>query len=758
MTKNFIELINEYQIIIPLIQRDYAQGRKEETSKANNFLNAIFNGLEDGLNLDFIYGKAEDNIFTPLDGQQRLTTLLLLHWYTTLENKHLKSLENFSYKVRSSTKDFIEKLTDKENWKEFKKVDIKESIENASWFFLSWKNDPTVLALLHMLDLIENKFQGIDVEQLNNITFEILYLNDFKLTDDLYVKMNARGKPLTLFENFKAEFENYIDDNITKAKLDNQWLDIFWKVAQKTEPDIENAPKSADDKFYNFFYNVTLNLYLEKDQIKIDNKQISKIFIFEKDKYREIKENTNLNDLIKDRLYVIKNKKEVYIFKTIDDFINNISIFDFYETVYNKQENIDKVVLLLDNLKDCEYFRNFIDDKKITQWERARFYALSLGYIKGLDEIEFDRWERVTFNLINNQLIQSPNDLMDVIQSLKLLSENCSNDIYAYIDGDSSKIKSFTKLQREEESLKVSLIANNLNWENELIEAEKHSYLNGQIGFLLKYAENDLDRFIKYRNNFKAIWNLSSSNPVLIYQALLTKGDYLPASGSNYTFCSFKTAVRTKLDNWQKVFNNDKLSLYLKELLDDSRININNIQDSLQKIIDRFIEDYKCEDSSYQENYLFSLISNRQNIEYCDNLQLRYYNDGKEVYLLKRLQMNGTHVELYSWNLFTREFQNKEFSLFPVVKYIATSSSYEKPYIVLDGFKNRYTMDISFDESFKIRFFKKKHKKGKIEDEIVKILERNSFTLEGKKYILKDINLCSEDSILPLIEKIIDEV
>jgi hypothetical protein len=36
------------------------------------------------LNLDFIYGSMESHRpsdFLPLDGQQRLTTLFLLHWY-----------------------------------------------------------------------------------------------------------------------------------------------------------------------------------------------------------------------------------------------------------------------------------------------------------------------------------------------------------------------------------------------------------------------------------------------------------------------------------------------------------------------------------------------------------------------------------------------------------------------------------------------------------------------------------------------------
>ena len=42
-TKTFLELIKDYKIIIPLIQRDYAQGREKEKNKAEKFLEAIKN-------------------------------------------------------------------------------------------------------------------------------------------------------------------------------------------------------------------------------------------------------------------------------------------------------------------------------------------------------------------------------------------------------------------------------------------------------------------------------------------------------------------------------------------------------------------------------------------------------------------------------------------------------------------------------------------------------------------------------------------
>ena len=178
-TKTFLELIKDYKIIIPLIQRDYAQGREKEKNKAEKFLEAIKNGFNSKLNLDFVYGKRdkEKKIFIPLDGQQRLTTLFLIHWYLSLENDYKLELSNFSYEVRSSSKDFLEELTKNENWKNFSRKNIKTQVENSNWFFMSWKNDLTVVSLLKMLDLIEKFFENENINNLNNITFEILYLD-----------------------------------------------------------------------------------------------------------------------------------------------------------------------------------------------------------------------------------------------------------------------------------------------------------------------------------------------------------------------------------------------------------------------------------------------------------------------------------------------------------------------------------------------------------------------------------------------------
>ncbi|MDZ7774420.1 MAG: DUF262 domain-containing protein [Bacteroidales bacterium] len=93
------------KVIIPIIHRDYAHGRKSKKEIRESFFNTLYNYLDENKpnrDLDFVYGilTQEDNIthFVPLDGQQRLTTLFLLHWYlyqisetTIIKKQNLKT-------------------------------------------------------------------------------------------------------------------------------------------------------------------------------------------------------------------------------------------------------------------------------------------------------------------------------------------------------------------------------------------------------------------------------------------------------------------------------------------------------------------------------------------------------------------------------------------------------------------------------------------------------------------------------------------
>lgn len=90
---SFYRLLKEYQIEIPIIQRDYAQGREDVKARdvRKNMVRAMYettatpNGYK--LFFDYVYGRIEEDKFIPFDGQQRLTTLFLFHRYVNVLDK-----------------------------------------------------------------------------------------------------------------------------------------------------------------------------------------------------------------------------------------------------------------------------------------------------------------------------------------------------------------------------------------------------------------------------------------------------------------------------------------------------------------------------------------------------------------------------------------------------------------------------------------------------------------------------------------------
>jgi uncharacterized protein with ParB-like and HNH nuclease domain len=99
------EQIKISKIVIPIIQRDYAQGRMDPDIKRvrERFLDALYKAIVDKpITLDFVYGNIDsDGILTPLDGQQRLTTLFLLYEALSSGSKITKSLTSSATDVRA---------------------------------------------------------------------------------------------------------------------------------------------------------------------------------------------------------------------------------------------------------------------------------------------------------------------------------------------------------------------------------------------------------------------------------------------------------------------------------------------------------------------------------------------------------------------------------------------------------------------------------------------------------------------------------
>ena len=99
--------------------------------------------------------------------------------------------------------------------------------------------------MMVMLNAIQNKFQNAlaRLENLDNINFYFLPLEKFALTDELYIKMNHRGKQLTEFEIFKAQIAECLPKLMRKdiMKLfDQKYTDYFWSIYKTYKETFDN--------------------------------------------------------------------------------------------------------------------------------------------------------------------------------------------------------------------------------------------------------------------------------------------------------------------------------------------------------------------------------------------------------------------------------------------------------------------------------------------------------------------------------------
>jgi hypothetical protein len=238
------------RIEIPLIQRDYAQGRVDEKSTRirDGFLDVLHSAIVGDasvpIELDFVYGDVDtaEGVLRPLDGQQRLTTLFLLHWYVAQRTGVALDGEAwtaFSYATRPSARLFCERLV--AHVLPAEAADPAAWIGDQAWFQYAWRHDPTIQAMLTMLHDINDRFADADLEaawarltspEAPAISFHLLPIRDMGAPETLYIKMNSRGKPLTEYENFKARLESSIADIDPQGelahKIDGPWTDVFW--------------------------------------------------------------------------------------------------------------------------------------------------------------------------------------------------------------------------------------------------------------------------------------------------------------------------------------------------------------------------------------------------------------------------------------------------------------------------------------------------------------------------------------------------
>ncbi len=322
------------------------------------------------------------------------------------------------------------------------------------------------------------------------INFHHVELENIGLTDDLYIKMNARGKLLSSFENFKAGFEKLLNDNNWEDGIgevdsfafliDTKWTDFLWKHFRKKN--------SVDEAFMRFISTIVMI----RQALERNDDRISIIT-----KLRE-----NPNSLRPD-------------FISYNTFLYLKECFDKYEQIV--KQDIDLTLSLpfwrhqAENgiLSQIVYEYNaFAQTDSASYTQKVLFYAQTeyLLRVDIYDKAKFLDWMRVIRNIVARgslektgmrpDIIRSPQTFDGVIYLVSELAEGCQ-DIYSFLSQRDKLSSSFAKYQVDEEKLKSRLIQQEPRNRDLIFAIEDNDLLMGRIEFALYCSGYD-----ELKNNF----------------------------------------------------------------------------------------------------------------------------------------------------------------------------------------------------------------------------------------------------------------
>lgn len=669
---------------IPIIQRDYAQGRPAETEVRVAFvgsLRAALDKTEDDpslpLDLDFVYGGISGDRFQPLDGQQRLTTLFLLHWYLAWRDGKMADFRafmvadglcRFTYQVRASSYEFFNELVNWDGPTAPLATKMSTQIEDQFWYFRSWNLDPTIRSALNMLDELHESFGKVTGHYdrlagggIAYITFQLLDLENFGLSDDLYIKMNARGKPLTPFESFKAQLEHHLDALLPgltfvlngaatlprqyfSYRLDKDWADLLWHY--RDDASLFDVP---------FMRLLRVLALSSRDPTSTDFDKAS---------------------------------------ATLGAWSQAHSFRQYQDSGCLDERFLRPLATLLDLWSGAKGLRTHLPDA--SHYDERVAFAKVLGDPKALassdlvlfhgycaylarfgettSKEQFGQWMRVIKNLTVNTDYDNVGNLK---QSLLWINNELSHAprILEHLAGAPRFDRGFSVQQLREEQLKAALMIKSASWRDLISEAEVHAYFERQIEFLFKFCGvldhwSDLSSVgwtepedAEYQRNFRRYFQLSQLvfddeglrpfRDFVWERALFTFGDFMMAKSGNMSFLT----NRDRDASWKRLLRGaarddaqvDARRALVQSLLDALPLT-GDVEAELQAII---------AGSAVVDPWHRLAIAHPEIIGYCRNRMVRVGSEpSNAVWLLRKLRDYAPHVELFSYGLFVGDLRS----------------------------------------------------------------------------------------------------
>lgn len=480
-------------IKVPRLQRDYVQGTN--TGVKEGFCQSIISAIDKDnripMDLNFVYGLHENQYFIPIDGQQRLTTLWILHLYIHSRSSSIDEICQFQYFTRDSARLFCDAIR-----LHLRDICHKDTlnIEDQKWYYDSWSKDTTVVGIIATLTYFHDAWKSKEVSFFDEawkllcsndcaITFTLINNKDEELNKDIYLKMNSRGRALSEFEKLKS----WLDERLPNAskdewqsKVDNEWTDMIWRKRVPVKVVTGEEVDSIDLEQLRLVYNLlatfwTLN-YIDSEE--------SKDIIIKADKLESTSEllgfaatkRTNAATDIRDfqlsliAKMVANNNYSIPLYILDNLNLSPASCFDkaigWYNSIEQNCDNIEQVKDILSTGEKSVFYKYFLDVSH--SYPDAVIFMAILLYIhseqvffSNTPDNNFRDWVRVVRNIVINSSIETVDSYIGAVNLVNELS-NCLDskynyNIYNYL-ARATVISKYAQSQVNEERYKASII------------------------------------------------------------------------------------------------------------------------------------------------------------------------------------------------------------------------------------------------------------------------------------------------------------
>lgn len=615
--------INSYKIQVPYYQRDYAQGRTDGGRIDNIrkvFVEELYQAIKEErqCHLGLVFGSydTDNSTFIAVDGQQRLTTVFLLHWYVAWKEDKLNDYQklsiNFSWDTRSYSSQFVELLF------KINRIDnVIDAIKTNCNYFSIWENDPTVKGMLTMLEEIEKQYPkdecGLCQKLFSgdcSIKYDILKLE--KNSDGkTYLKMNSRGRSLTTFELFKSKFIDEYKPSFAN-KFDGTWLNFMLEMSKDDNGNFVD-PDISYMNFINEYTYMILSLRNNDDSDK------------EYKHFIDAKMKVNLPDVP-----FISFEKYKPAFENINSFEK---FFDWICPNYETIKSIDEEL----RFPDSKFFADEIIKSSNPHFShRTKLFSLhkyaELTEYAPIDKELYKRWNRVFRNLVANSEIDGNN----FGKICKTINQVANAHIYLYL-ANGGKLNTFDNDQIEEEIAKANqIITGGSEWESKIIEAEKYAFFKGAIRFLFQDAEESWKQFDNKWENAKEYFNGDGVCQKYVEECVLLRT--LISNFSEWENFTVLFYVNSK-ENWRdKILLNGNLKDQVDFLLSNNKMcDFENFESDINDARMR-----KMQDQLVKTNILDNLNGEWYYLE-KNNMRLHVYytNHSNDIYLGDNVHENS---------------------------------------------------------------------------------------------------------------------